>query len=363
MPPAVIRWSLLLLAATGAAAQDLPVLRMMNWSTYIDVDEAADPALPLAERSPTLRAFCAAQRCRIAYAEFDAEDAIEAQLLHQPGSVDLLCCSTDLQQTLVSAGLLLPLDRDRTPQAAAIAQRYFDRAPAELVPYVQPYLAGCTGLLYRKDLVPSPITSWKQYFHPDPALGVGVIAFDEISILWGAAALSAGIEVQRIGERELMVQAGREVASLLRSGRVAAVSADPQRINAALLAGEAALSIQWCGDALDALAQPGGEQLVYSIPDEGGEGWVDSWCLMRGTLHLDLAYRFLDYIASPAVQARLAVELGYECPSDAGRALIADPAWLASPLLNPPEAVRARLLSFPLPHPDATAIWAKLRDE
>lgn len=364
MPHVLIRSSLpLLLLLATLGAEDLPVLRVYIWSTYIDVDEGADPTLPLVERSPTLRAFCAAQGCRIEYHEFDAEDAIEGQLLHQPGSADLICCSPDLQGTLITAGLVQPLDRTRTPQAISIASRYFDLLPPDLAPYVQPYLAGTTGLLYRKDLVPAPITSWKQYYHPDPALQAPVIVFDEISILWGFAALSAGIDAQRIAEREMSVIAGREVAALMRSGKVGAVHADPEAINAALLAGEVSMSIQWSGDAIHALAQPGGAQLAYVIPEEGGEGWVDSWCIMRGTLHEELAYRFLDYIGSPAVLARLAVTLNFECPNDAGRSLITDPTWLENPLVNPPPAVQARLRSLPLPHPDITTIWAKLRDE
>jgi spermidine/putrescine-binding protein len=362
--PAIRNALLLTTFAVAIGAEELPLLRLLNWSTYIDQDAASTPDQPLAERSPTLRAFCAQHRCRIVYEEFDSEDAIEGRVLHEPDSVDLICCSADLMGPLVQARLLVAIDRGRTPQAAGIAARHYAHCDPSMQPYVQPYLAGTTGILYRTDLVPTPVRSWKQYFHPEPGQGK-IIVYDETSILWGSALLAVGLPPAGITDPEQVRTAAREIAALLRSEQVHSVTADPEAINAALLAGEAAMSVQWSGDARTAMDAEGGKNLAYVIPDEGAEGWADYWGLMRTSRQVDLGYAFLDYIGSPAVQARLARELGYACANEEARPLIAaaDPAWAADPVIFPEPAVQARLFPFATPHPDALALWTRLRDE
>jgi putative spermidine/putrescine transport system substrate-binding protein len=47
-----------------------------------------------------------------------------------------------------------------------------------------------------------------------------------------------------------------------------------------------------------------------TVPKEGMTGWLDSWMLSSKAKHPNCAYKWLNYVASPAVQARQAVSYG-----------------------------------------------------
>jgi len=70
-------------ALAGDGSSELPVLRILNWSDYIEIDEEADASLPIVARSPILREFAARHGCEIDYHEF--EDSTEVRALRSMG--------------------------------------------------------------------------------------------------------------------------------------------------------------------------------------------------------------------------------------------------------------------------------------
>lgn len=77
------------------------------------------------------------------------------------------------------------------------------------------------------------------------------------------------------------------------------------------------------GDAIIGAAWPyqtntlkaAGENVKDTIPQEGATGWADSWMLSAKSQHVNCAYKFMNYVSTPKVQAEQAIYFG-ETPAN-----------------------------------------------
>jgi putative spermidine/putrescine transport system substrate-binding protein len=77
------------------------------------------------------------------------------------------------------------------------------------------------------------------------------------------------------------------------------------------------------GDAVIGAAWPyqtntlkaAGVKVEDTIPEEGATGWADSWMLSAKSKHVNCAYKFMNYVSTPKVQAEQAIYFG-ETPAN-----------------------------------------------
>jgi putative spermidine/putrescine transport system substrate-binding protein len=77
------------------------------------------------------------------------------------------------------------------------------------------------------------------------------------------------------------------------------------------------------GDAIIGAAWPyqtntlkaAGVKVEDTIPEEGATGWADSWMLSAKSKHVNCAYKFMNYVSTPKVQAEQAIYFG-ETPAN-----------------------------------------------
>jgi spermidine/putrescine transport system substrate-binding protein len=50
---------------------------------------------------------------------------------------------------------------------------------------------------------------------------------------------------------------------------------------------------------------------VFFIPPEGGPAFIDSMCILKGARHMDLAYKFIDFIHRPEIYAEFCDTFGF----------------------------------------------------
>jgi spermidine/putrescine transport system substrate-binding protein len=50
---------------------------------------------------------------------------------------------------------------------------------------------------------------------------------------------------------------------------------------------------------------------VFFIPSEGGPAYIDSMCILKGSIHTDLAHKFIDFIHRPDIYAEFCDEFGF----------------------------------------------------
>ncbi|MEM9026701.1 MAG: hypothetical protein AAGB06_07170, partial [Verrucomicrobiota bacterium] len=98
---------------------EVPTLRILNWSEYIDFDLDDRSQSTLAERSPTLRGFQEAFQCRIEYTEFETETEAMRLLTQTPGYYDLIIIDSSSAENLIDAQLASAPDPNQIPHCRA----------------------------------------------------------------------------------------------------------------------------------------------------------------------------------------------------------------------------------------------------
>jgi len=200
-----------------------------------------------------------------------------------------------------------------------------------------PYSWGTTGLAYRKDLVPEPITSWKQIFYPAPELQGKIVMSTLAEEVVGMALKSLGYSMGSDNSQELEEARQLLLAQAPAVVGYSAVTADAEISK--LVSGEVSVVLTYSSDALSLKeAEP---QIEYVLPEEGGGIWADFICLSAKANNPELAHRFINFINQPEQAANNALFMNTATPNlEAEKFLPAD--FLNNHLIYLNKALAAR---------------------
>lgn len=341
------RLTLLGLALFGAAptrSEETPVLRVFNWSAYIEIDHSIPNSEPIEKKSPTLSSFMEKHSCRIEYYEYDDEAMMREKILGQPGFFDVACMSISDVKMFLDAGKLARMPEEKVPNKGhlmpILAAFEFDPTAAHFAPY----LVGTEGIAYRKDLVGHEVTSWSSYFDPPEHLKGMVGALNSAETMVGAAVKYEGRSVNTASTRDLWGAAHR-LRRLKEEGYLSHISSDIWEVQRKLRQGELAMSVLYSGDALSAADGATDGNVVFAIPKEGAQAFMDSWVVFADSANPDLAFAFVNHLLDPEVHARNAAYLNYFSPNEKAVEILRErhPEILNNPTILPPEEVMERL--------------------
>ena len=102
-------WSLLTIIMIHSVVAEQQVIRVLNWSEFITLDDNVDSALPIAERSPVLKQFMQESDCKIEYYEYDDTNQMLQMTTNTPGFYDVVISSHSDIKKLITAQQLHPL--------------------------------------------------------------------------------------------------------------------------------------------------------------------------------------------------------------------------------------------------------------
>jgi spermidine/putrescine transport system substrate-binding protein len=133
----------------------------------------------------------------------------------------------------------------------------------------------------------------------------------------------------------------REAARVLRAQRPFVRSYEYVSLTeeSALVSGEIWASMMYSGDAL--MVQEFHDDIVYVVPEEGGNLWVDYLVVMQSSPRKDLVAKFIDFLNRPEVAARNAEFVFYATPNTAARAHLSK-GYFDNDVIHPDEAVLSR---------------------
>ncbi|MCP4899411.1 MAG: spermidine/putrescine ABC transporter substrate-binding protein [bacterium] len=309
-------------AAPSPGKEGLPELVFLTWADYMD------PAL--------VQAFEQTHGARVRFVYFESDDDRNDILVERDGrGYDLIMVNGIMLESYVRRGWLEPLREAELPNLGHIDRRWREALP-KASGYGVPYTWGSVGIAYRKDLVPSPVTSWMQIFLPHESLR-GRIAMiknarDTVGLALKALGHSANSEdlaAHRDAEQLLLGQ-----RPFVRSYTYISVDED-----SALLSGEVAMAMAYNGDAL--VLKEKNAAVEYVVPEEGSTLWVDYLTVAAESSSKELAWKFVDFLARPESAVRTARLLYYATPNRTAEKLL--PAdFLSDPTIYPPKNVIAR---------------------
>ena len=253
--------------------------------------------------------------------------------------------------------LLAKLDKANVPNLKNLSDQFKNVPYDPGNEYCSPYQWGTTGLAWLDGEVDPP-DSWAVLFDPDPnspAYGRTTM-LDDVREGFAAALSYLGYDINTQDEAQL-----QEARDLLIKAKAGLSGYDSDTFEDLLASGENLMAHGWNGDFL--VAQEDNENIMYTIPKEGGVIWVDNICIpASATPEEKLAGEmFINYLLQPDIGAQLSEWNYYASPNAAAEANL-DPEFLNDPAVYPPQEVRDKL-QYIRPVGEAESTYQRLWDE
>lgn len=343
---------LLMLAALAGLVRADEVLRVYNWTNYIEPE--------------VLAAFQRESGIRVEYSTFNTAADLDAAL-SGPAKYDLVVPSHFQLSRLIGDKRLQALDTSKLPHYGSVDPALlamlagFDSASR----YVVPYLWGSVGLVSNPSLAEqafgSPLpNSWSLLFDEQQSArlancGLGLLdAPEETLSLW----LNYRGRSLSLGSTRQIDQAGRQLLAMQKHYR----NLDNDGYIADLASGKLCVAMAWVGHALTAAER--NPALRFRIPDEGSLVFIDSLAIPANAARPDLAYRFIDYLLQPDNARRNALASHFYSSMAADSPEMVRLAK-EQPMLVPDQAERRRLYFLERLTPEqktrVDALWHQLK--
>ncbi len=293
-----------------------PMLRVLNWELYIDLDPDVPEDRPTAERSPTLREFAEQFDCELIYDEYHSQEDLSTKFTYMGDYYDIFIFPSALAKPVIQNGWAQPIPRDRVPNVEYVDTVTMSSPADPDGQYLIPYLHSYTGLMYHKDKISADKVTWNDYLYPAPQLRDRVGLEDSAARMFSIALVANG--VTNYGEpthQEILDAQKRLISFYQDSHPVMAKSLDVVRDT--LIAEEIWLAPLYSSDAHYIFQYT--TNYAFVIPPEGGMLDHDYMIVHRNSHNPELAFAFINYVLTPEISGRIAADVGAEAPSPDAR--------------------------------------------
>jgi putative spermidine/putrescine transport system substrate-binding protein len=250
--------------------------------------------------------------CMVDFKPFGTSD--EAVTLMRSGQYDVVSASGDASLRLIAGGDVEPVNVDLVESYEGIYPFLKDQLwnTVDGVNYGVPHGWGANVLMYRADQVTPAPTSWRSVFDDAEQNSGKVTAYDSpIYIADAAVYLMAhnpdlgitnpyALDADQLAAAVDLLKAQREHVGEYWSDVVKEVQS--------FASGSSVIGTTWQVGAN--IAQADGADVKTVLPEEGATGWSDTWMIGAESEHKNCAYKWLDHIASPEINAQVAEYFG-----------------------------------------------------
>ena len=334
------------------------IVHMLNWTTYINPD--------------TLDKFETETGIRVAYDTYTSSSESKDLLLAGSSQYDVII-QTGSQMRLVLEGkdTVLTLDREKIPNSADIDPRL--RTASDVLDpgglHSEPYMWGTIGLAVNVDKVKAILPDVKfdstsLIMDPQNAAALaqcGISMVDEPLDVMPALIAYLGGDIRHIGiaDIEAVGAAFDNISQYVK--RV-----PDEGWGESMVSGKYCISLGYPGAtfrAAEEAKKKGTGQIIYSVPKEGTEMWLDFFVIPTNSQNQDAAYKLIDFMLRPDIAAANTNFLHYANPVLTSAQYI-EPALLKEKGLYPPAATLKKISAIAPVSPDEEkllqAVWEKL---
>jgi putative spermidine/putrescine transport system substrate-binding protein len=289
-------------------------LSVLAWPGYAE-DGSTD------ETVNWVKPFEDATGCKVTVQVFGTSDEAFSLFSTNPTKFDVISASGDASLRLVRAGYVQPVNVDLVSSYADIFPALKDKPynTVDGVHYGIPHGRGSNLLMWRTDLVDPAPTSWAQMFDPSAPWGKHVSVYDApIYIADAGVVLMATKPELNIKNPYALDDTQFAAAVDLLTAQKPNISqywTDYTKQQQAFETGDATIGTTW--QVITYLLQIEEPPIPVDVikPSEGATGWSDTWMINSKTAHPNCAYKWLNHIVSPEVNAQIASWFG-EAPGN-----------------------------------------------
>jgi spermidine/putrescine transport system substrate-binding protein len=319
--------------AAGGGGGSGGAVRISNWPLYIDPQTVPD--------------FEKATGIKVEYNE-DVNDNNEFfakidEPLKRNQSIDrdIVVLTDWMIGRLISLGYAAQLDDSKFANKANLVDNLKDVSFDPGRKYSVPWVSGMAGLGYNPKKTGRELTSINDIF--DPKFKGQVTMLTEMRDTLGLVMLALGKDPSKATKADAEAACAR-IKKARESGQIRKFTGNDYAED--LAAGNIAIAFAWSGD-IQGLAADNPE-LRWVAPKEGAMLYSDNMLIPKTSDRQAQALAFMNYVYEPAHSAQIIKEAPYISPvKGAGEELAKIAPDLAkSPLVNPPDDLRARLRVF-----------------
>jgi putative spermidine/putrescine transport system substrate-binding protein len=243
----------------------------------------------------------------------------EMVTLMRTGKYDTVSASGDATLRLIAGGDVAPVNTKLVPNYTDVYSGLKDK-PWNSVNgqmYGIPHGYGANLLMWRTDKVSGNLDSWDAVFDKASANKGHVTAYDSpIYIADAAVYLKAHDPSLKItNPYELDSKQFQAAVDLLKKQRqdIGQYWSDYTKEQAAFASGDSTVGTTW--QVIANLLEGDKVPIKTILPKEGSTGWSDTWMISSKAQHPNCAYKWMNWIISPKVNAQVAEWFG-EAPAN-----------------------------------------------
>ena len=310
--------------AMGSASASAEELTVFNWFDYID------PAV--------IDLFEEETGITVKYVNFTTNEEMYTKLEAGAGTYDVIFPSEYMIERMIAHDMLEELDLSAMPNFANVMDRLKDPSYDPGNRFSVPYMWGTLGYLYNTEMVDEELTSWSALF--DEKYAGNVIMMNSMRDSIGLALKYLGYSMNTRNEAEL-----NEAKDLLIKQKQDKIQCGYllDETKDKMVGGEAAIGVVYSGDAQYAIEK--NESLVYVVPEEGSNIWVDGMCIPKGSKNVEGAMKFIDFLCREDIAA-MNFDYIYYCSPIQAVVDGLDEEEAAQSTINPSEDVVSRCEYF-----------------
>ena len=217
-------------------------------------------------------------------------------------------------QKMIEENLLQEINFDNIPNYANIDDEFKNQTYDKNNEYSVPYFWGTLGIVYNKDKVTTPVTSWDALW--DKNYERQIIMMDSSRDAIGLSLKRLGYSLNSRDENELNEAKDELIAQ---KSLIWAYQMDETKD--IMINGEASLAVMYSGDAADAMNSA--SNLEYVIPEEGSNIFIDAMVIPKNAENKENAEKFINFMLDVDNAARNA-SIGYSTPISAAKEKLED---------------------------------------
>jgi len=254
---------------------------------------------------------------------------------------DIVVPTSWLANRLMKLGYLQKLPLDLAANVANLDPAFHHPTWDPTGEFTIPWQTGMTGIAYNIDVTGRELHSTDDLFDPKFKGKIGMLL--EMRDTVGLVLQADGVDPTTVTYK----QAGpafKRLEKAVNSGQVRRFTGNDYQDD--LVAGNFAACVSWSGDVAQlTLDNP---KLRFVIPQEGGNRWADTMCMVKTSKRRKQVGAWIDYFYDPVNAARVAAFVQYISPVANIKPELAklDPAAPTNPLIFPPADVQAQLKIF-----------------
>ncbi|MBN2897809.1 MAG: ABC transporter substrate-binding protein [Clostridia bacterium] len=285
----------LMLVTATACGEKQVVLNVYNWGDYIDETILDD--------------FEAEYGIKVNYEMFASNEDMYVKIKQGGTKYDVAFPSDYMIEKMIKEDMLESFDAASLENYPYIGEKFKGLSYDPDNQYSVPYLWGTVGMVYNKDMVDeADMKSWDVLFN-EKYKGQ-ILMYDSQRDALAVAFKTLGYSLNSTDPKEL--EAAKQ---LLINQKDLVLAYVTDNVKGIMLSEEAAIGVDYSGDAFMILLEGGLDKFGYVVPEEGSNMWFDAMVIPKGAEHVEEAKLFIDYMSRPDVALKNVEYVQYSTPN------------------------------------------------